>query len=79
MKRVSYSEYVKKKGREPVVTHFQPKAFVIFESDDERKTWMKNLAKNLGFDVEGKGFTWGDPTFSGDIDKNDRVGDDCAE
>ena len=79
MKRVTYKEYKKIKGREPVVTHFQPNEFVIFESKKERKQWAKRLAKSLGFEVEGMGFTWGDPTFSGDIDHTDRVGDDCAE
>jgi hypothetical protein len=79
MKRVSYKEYVKMKGRQPVITHFQPNSFVVFENDKERKAWVQNLSKNLGFDVEGSHFTWGDPTFSGDADWTDRVGDDCAE
>jgi hypothetical protein len=77
MRRIPYDQYVAKKGRTPVIIHFQPDYFVEFESDKERQEWAKQLSVKLGVDVAGKGFTWGTPTFSGDADRNSRVGDDC--
>jgi hypothetical protein len=77
MRRIPYDQYVAKKGRTPVIIHFQPDYFVEFESDKERQEWAKQLSVKLGVDVAGKGFTWGTPTFSGDVDRNPRVGDDC--
>jgi hypothetical protein len=68
---------VAKKGRTPVIIHFQPDYFVVLESDHERQEWAKQLSEKLGVQIPANGFTWGTPTFSGDIDRNPRVGDDC--
>lgn len=80
MKQVTFDEYVKIKGRKPVIAHYQPETFVIFESDDEKKKWVKTLAEELKVDITAKGFTWGDPTFSGEHNyPSDRQGDDCVD
>ena len=75
MRKIPYDQYVAKKGRTPVIIHFQPDSFVVLESDQERQQWAKQLSEKLG--VDATGFTWGTPTFSGDVDRNPRVGDDC--
>jgi hypothetical protein len=77
MRKVSYDDYVARKGRRPLVVHFQPDGFVVFDSDEERKEWAKALAEKFGPEVAARSFEWGNPTFSGDIDRTPRVGDDC--
>ena len=76
MKRMTREEYVKAKGHEPLILHYQPHTFAVFETTDEMKKWAAEASRTLGGDESR--FTWGDPTFSGDADRNDRVGDDCA-
>lgn len=78
MKKVAYQDWVKRKGRVPTIIHFQPEGFVELETPEEQKAWHRHLAQQLGLDERTvSGFTWGTPTFSGDLDRNDRVGDDC--
>jgi hypothetical protein len=78
MRKVPYDKYVAKKGRRPLVVHFQPDGFLVFESDDERNAWAKGLAEKYGQEVGEQSFTWGNPTYSGDADyPTHRQGDDC--